>query len=125
MAGSTDVHEPGEPDKDQVGCVSSGGGPGPDPATAWMARALCRGIDPEVFFPHDGVGVEKASRICSGCSVRQPCLDYALANRIDDGVWGGLSERARRRLLAGSPVVSGAGATTSGPASWAGRHSLG
>jgi WhiB family redox-sensing transcriptional regulator len=103
------VHEPDIPDKGLgVGRSDRGRGPA-DPATAWTAHAHCRGVDPEVFFPHDGVGVEVAARICSGCRVREPCLEYALANRIDDGVWGGLSERARRRLLAGRPLAAGAG----------------
>jgi WhiB family redox-sensing transcriptional regulator len=45
------------------------------------------------------VGVEVARRICADCPVRQSCLEYALANRIDHGVWGGCSERERRRIL--------------------------
>ena len=67
--------------------------------TAWMARGRCRDIPPSVFFPSDGVGVDVARRICSECPVREPCLEYALRNRIDHGVWGGASERERRRLL--------------------------
>ena len=50
------------------------------------------------FFPSDGVGVEVARRICADCPVRQPCRTR-LANRIDHGVWGGCSERQRRRIL--------------------------
>jgi WhiB family redox-sensing transcriptional regulator len=80
-----------------------------------MDLADCRGVDPDVFFPHDGVGVQTAARICVGCQVREPCLEYALANRIDDGVWGGLSERARRRLLAGRAGGRSSGA---GMARW-------
>lgn len=64
----------------------------------WMRRARCREISPSVFFPSDGVGVEMAQRICEGCPVRTPCLEYALANHIDHGVWGGASERERRRI---------------------------
>jgi len=64
----------------------------------WMRRANCREIRPSVFFPSDGVGVEIAQRICEGCPVRTPCLEYALANHIDHGVWGGASERERRRI---------------------------
>jgi hypothetical protein len=48
--------------------------------------------------PSDGVGVEIARRICADCPVREPCLEYALYNRIDHGVWGGASERERRRI---------------------------
>jgi WhiB family transcriptional regulator, redox-sensing transcriptional regulator len=67
--------------------------------TEWMARGLCRDISPSTFFPSDGVGVEVARRICADCPVRQSCLEYALSNRIDHGVWGGCSERERRRIL--------------------------
>jgi WhiB family redox-sensing transcriptional regulator len=64
----------------------------------WMSRARCREIHPSVFFPSDGMGVELAQRICAECNERTPCLEYALANHIDHGVWGGASERERRRI---------------------------
>jgi WhiB family redox-sensing transcriptional regulator len=67
--------------------------------TAWMADGLCRDIAPTMFFPSDGVGVERARRICGECPVCAPCLEYALSHRIDHGVWGGTSERERRRIL--------------------------
>jgi WhiB family transcriptional regulator, redox-sensing transcriptional regulator len=67
--------------------------------TEWMARGTCAHQSPSTFFPSDGVGVEVARRICADCPVKQPCLEYALANRIDHGVWGGTSERERRRIL--------------------------
>jgi WhiB family redox-sensing transcriptional regulator len=66
--------------------------------TSWMIKAKCREMPPEVFFPSDGVGVEVARRICADCPVREPCLEYALYNRIEHGVWGGASERERRRI---------------------------
>ncbi len=65
----------------------------------WMQRGLCRDIPPATFFPSDGVGVEIARRICAECPVKAPCLEYALRNHIDHGVWGGASERERRRIL--------------------------
>lgn len=65
----------------------------------WMAQGRCRDMDPAVFFPSDGIGVQSAQRICSECPVREPCLEYALGNRVDHGVWGGTSERERRRIL--------------------------
>ncbi|MGQ0805962.1 MAG: WhiB family transcriptional regulator [Actinomycetota bacterium] len=65
----------------------------------WMLRALCRERAPEVFFPSDGVGVERARKICGECPVKDECLEYALTYRIDHGVWGGASERERRRIL--------------------------
>ena len=51
------------------------------------------------MFPHDGGGVSIAIRLCAACPVRAQCLEYALAHRIDDGIWGGSSERERRRIL--------------------------
>ena len=66
--------------------------------TAWMAQGNCREEPPGTFFPSDGVGVEVARRICATCPVKGPCLEYALANHIDHGVWGGASERERRRI---------------------------
>lgn len=67
--------------------------------TEWMERGNCKEHPPSVFFPSDGVGVEVARRICATCPVQAACLEYALRNRIDHGVWGGASERERRRLL--------------------------
>ena len=67
--------------------------------TPWMNDGSCRNHPPEVFFPSDGVGVTIAQRICATCPVREPCLEHALENRIDHGVWGGTSERERRRIL--------------------------
>ncbi len=67
--------------------------------TEWMARGKCRDMPPAIFFPSDGLGVQAAQRICADCPVAEECLEYALANRIDHGVWGGRSERERRRIL--------------------------
>jgi WhiB family redox-sensing transcriptional regulator len=66
--------------------------------TEWMNEGNCKAVDPAVFFPSDGVGVEVATQICATCPVRQPCLEYALLHRVDHGVWGGASERERRRI---------------------------
>ena len=66
--------------------------------TIWMAEGKCRDLPPETFFPSDGVGVEIARRICADCPGKLPCLEYALHNRIEHGVWGGASERERRRI---------------------------
>ena len=65
----------------------------------WMLTAKCRGVDPVEFFPSDGSGVDRAQRVCGDCPVRVDCLEYALSNRIEHGVWGGTSERERRRIL--------------------------
>lgn len=64
-----------------------------------MEHGKCRHMDPAVFFPNDGMGVQVAQRICAECPVQSACLEYALANRVDHGVWGGTSERERRRIL--------------------------
>jgi WhiB family redox-sensing transcriptional regulator len=64
----------------------------------WMSDALCKDAPPGAFFPSDGVGVERACRVCAQCPVKLECLEYALTYRIDHGVWGGCSERERRRI---------------------------
>ena len=66
---------------------------------AWMLKGRCRGASPSEFFPSDGLGVESAQHICQGCPVQVECLEYALMHRIEHGVWGGASERERRRIL--------------------------
>ena len=65
---------------------------------AWRLDALCAETDPEAFFPEKGGSTREAKRVCSGCEVRAECLEYALANDERFGIWGGLSERERRRL---------------------------
>ena len=65
----------------------------------WRKRAACRGIDPEVFYPPSDEEAEEAKAICSMCPVRQACLEHALAYREREGVWGGATERERRRIL--------------------------
>jgi WhiB family redox-sensing transcriptional regulator len=67
----------------------------------WQDRALCAQTDPEAFFPEKGGSTREAKRICLGCEVRDACLEYALANDERFGIWGGLSERERRRLKRG------------------------
>jgi WhiB family transcriptional regulator, redox-sensing transcriptional regulator len=73
----------------------------------WMLAALCREAPPGAFFPSDGVGVDKARKVCANCPVKSECLEYALTYRIDHGVWGGASERERRRILRRRRVASG------------------
>ncbi len=69
-----------------------------DGALAWQADALCAQTDPEAFFPEKGGSTRDAKRICTACEVRTECLEYALENDERFGIWGGLSERERRRL---------------------------
>ena len=64
----------------------------------WQERALCAETDPEAFFPEKGGSTRMAKRICRGCEVRAECLEFALENDERHGVYGGLSERERRRL---------------------------
>lgn len=71
----------------------------------WMAQGLCAEKPPSLFFPSDGVGVDVARKICAECPVKLTCLEYALDNRIDHGVWGGTSERERRRLIKARQVA--------------------
>lgn len=65
---------------------------------AWQVDALCAQTDPEAFFPEKGGSTRDAKKVCSACHVKQECLDYALANDERFGIWGGLSERERRKL---------------------------
>lgn len=67
-------------------------------STSWMAQGRCRQVDRDVFFPRDGHGVSVALEICRRCPVRAQCLAYAIDQHIEHGIWGGTSERERRRL---------------------------
>ncbi|MBO1266511.1 WhiB family transcriptional regulator [Arthrobacter cavernae] len=64
----------------------------------WQGDALCAQTDPEAFFPEKGGSTRDAKKVCGACNVRSQCLEYALANDERFGIWGGLSERERRRL---------------------------
>ncbi|WP_456564329.1 WhiB family transcriptional regulator [Blastococcus sp. SYSU D00695] len=64
----------------------------------WRMDALCAETDPEAFFPEKGGSTREAKRVCSGCTVKAECLEFALANDERFGIWGGLSERERRRV---------------------------
>ena len=65
---------------------------------AWQEDSLCAQTDPEAFFPEKGGSTRDAKRICTSCDVKSQCLEYALANDERFGIWGGLSERERRKL---------------------------
>ncbi len=69
-----------------------------DGLMGWQERALCAQTDPEAFFPEKGGSTREAKKVCTGCDVRAECLEYALANDERFGIWGGLSERERRKL---------------------------
>jgi WhiB family redox-sensing transcriptional regulator len=77
-----------------------------DEEPSWRDLALCAETDPEAFFPEKGGSVRQAKAVCRGCDVRVQCLEYALEHDEKFGIWGGLSERERRRVrpLAGRPA---------------------
>ena len=64
----------------------------------WQERALCAQTDPEAFFPEKGGSTREAKKVCRACEVRAECLEYALGQDERFGIWGGLSERERRKL---------------------------
>jgi WhiB family redox-sensing transcriptional regulator len=64
----------------------------------WQGQANCLGVDPDLFFPERGASTREAKGVCRGCVVREECLEYALVNGEKFGIWGGLSERERRRI---------------------------
>lgn len=65
----------------------------------WAARAECRGEDPALFFPGPDDDTLAALSICARCPVRQECLEYAIEARERFGIWGGTTERQRRRMV--------------------------
>ncbi|MCX5046683.1 WhiB family transcriptional regulator [Aldersonia sp. NBC_00410] len=67
----------------------------------WVDHAICPQTDPDAFFPEKGGSTREAKAICRLCPVREACLAYALDNGVRHGIWGGLSERERRRLQRG------------------------
>jgi WhiB family redox-sensing transcriptional regulator len=67
-------------------------------APGWQEKALCAQTDPEAFFPEKGGSTREAKRVCGSCEVRAECLEYAFENDERFGIWGGLSERERRRM---------------------------
>jgi len=71
---------------------------GDDNPLAWQSDSLCAQTDPEAFFPEKGGSTRDAKRICGSCEVKSQCLEYAFANDERFGIWGGLSERERRKL---------------------------
>jgi len=66
----------------------------------WKTQAACYDADPDIFFPDIGENIREAREICSRCHVQEQCLDYAMRNHIEFGVWGGLSVKERERFSA-------------------------
>lgn len=71
---------------------------GVETEASWQDEALCAETDPEAFFPEKGGSTREAKKVCLSCNVRGDCLEYALAHDERFGIWGGMSERERRRL---------------------------
>ena len=69
-----------------------------DSPLSWQADALCAQTDPESFFPEKGGSTREAKKICAQCDVKAQCLEFALSIDARFGIWGGLSERERRKL---------------------------
>ncbi len=65
---------------------------------AWQDFANCKGADPDLFFPERGASTRTAKQICRECSVRTECLEFAIVSSEKFGIWGGLSERERRKI---------------------------
>ena len=66
---------------------------------AWRKEGACTGLAPDIFYPGPDDDGHRAKQVCAGCGVRAICLEYALANREKEGVWGGATERERRRII--------------------------
>ncbi len=69
------------------------------PNLAWQSLARCRGVPADVFYPLTEEDEVEAKQICGVCPVREACLEHAIASREHEGIWGGLTERERRRLI--------------------------
>ena len=65
----------------------------------WRQHGACRGLDPAIFYPLDDEDAEPAKEVCAVCPVQAACLEHALATREKEGIWGGATERERRRII--------------------------
>jgi WhiB family redox-sensing transcriptional regulator len=77
----------------------------------WQEEANCLGVDPDLFFPERGASTREAKEVCRGCVVREDCLEFALNNSEKFGIWGGMSERERRRIRRARALARRASAT--------------
>lgn len=71
----------------------------------WHLDAACRGMNPDLFFPERGGSARRAKAVCASCPVQADCLEWALDIGARFGIWGGLSEKARRRVRADRRVA--------------------
>jgi len=65
----------------------------------WRELGACRGLEPSIFFPEEDDEADDAKAVCQSCGVRVACLEHALSVREKQGVWGGATERERRRII--------------------------
>ncbi|MFC0674474.1 WhiB family transcriptional regulator [Brachybacterium hainanense] len=93
-----DIDQPEEAAPVELDLLSFADVDGDDGELSWQERALCAQTDPEAFFPEKGGSTREAKKVCVSCEVRAECLEYALENDERFGIWGGLSERERRKL---------------------------
>ena len=77
---------------------------------SWQDYANCLGVVPDLFFPERGASTREAKEVCRGCVVREDCLEFALQNGEKFGIWGGMSERERRRIRRQRALVRAAAA---------------
>lgn len=78
----------------------------------WWNLANCLGVEPNLFYPERGASTREAKAVCRGCTVRDDCLEYALSNGEKFGIWGGLSERERRRIRRQRTIALRAGSVS-------------
>lgn len=88
-----------------------------DEDRSWQRQANCMGVDPDLFFPERGSSTREAKEVCRGCVVREDCLEYAIVHSEKFGIWGGLSERERRRIRRSRAVERTSGPAVGGAAS--------
>lgn len=105
-------HDPNGETKREGGQMKLPVATDPDDRT-WQDYANCLGVDPDLFFPERGASTREAKEVCRGCIVRAQCLEYALVNSEKFGIWGGMSERERRRIRRQRALARQAAATAS------------
>lgn len=69
------------------------------PDIKWRELGACRGLAPEIFYPQTDEEADVAKVVCAQCAVQTACLEHALMNREKEGIWGGATERERRRII--------------------------
>lgn len=81
------------------GCILVGDDIVSSASISWRLMGACRGLDPTIFYPDEDDEAPEAKAVCADCGVRVACLEFALARREKQGVWGGATERERRRII--------------------------